>query len=160
MASVSLTIQPGWDAARNRSIGYPYGTLPRLMLYWMTGEVLRKKTRELQLGSSMAEFMRQLGLDPAHGAATSPARYLKEQSQRLFRARFSFVQTTDFALRSGHAQRERWLEMSVAPEGEVWWTSLSPEQHTMFNNWIRLGEKFYESIISNPVPLDMWCCKP
>jgi len=35
---LNLSIRPGWDHENNRIRGYPYGTLPRLLLFWMTTE--------------------------------------------------------------------------------------------------------------------------
>src|ERR1700722_2077293 len=32
--NTALVIQAGWDTRKDRSIGYPYGTLPRLLLFW------------------------------------------------------------------------------------------------------------------------------
>ena len=34
----------------NQLIGYPYGTIPRLLLYWITREAVRSKSRRLELG--------------------------------------------------------------------------------------------------------------
>lgn len=39
-------------------VGLPYGVVPRLMLAWMTTEVVLAKTRELVLGDSMSDFTR------------------------------------------------------------------------------------------------------
>ena len=45
------------DQETNQLIGYPYGTIPRLLLYWITREAVRSKGRHLELGSSLSEFM-------------------------------------------------------------------------------------------------------
>ena len=42
----SLIIQPGWDGEEDRSFGYPYGIIPRLLLFWITTEVQHTKNRE------------------------------------------------------------------------------------------------------------------
>jgi hypothetical protein len=34
--NLTLTIRPGWDSRKNNAIGYPYGTIPRLLLFWIT----------------------------------------------------------------------------------------------------------------------------
>ena len=44
------------------SIGLPYGAVPRLLLAWVTTEAVKTKSRELELGDSMAAFMAQLGV--------------------------------------------------------------------------------------------------
>jgi hypothetical protein len=40
----ALTIQPGWDTWEKQSFGYPYGTIPRLLIFWLTTEALRLAT--------------------------------------------------------------------------------------------------------------------
>ena len=40
---LTLTIRPGWDEEKNEIIGYPYGTIPRLLLFWITTEAIRTK---------------------------------------------------------------------------------------------------------------------
>jgi Plasmid encoded RepA protein len=48
-------------------VGLPYGTIPRLLLSWLTTEAVRTKTPELILGHTLSEFMTQLGLVPTGG---------------------------------------------------------------------------------------------
>src|SRR6266516_1481947 len=36
--NLTLTLRPGWDRKKDKSIGYPYGTLPRLLLFWLITE--------------------------------------------------------------------------------------------------------------------------
>ena len=52
------------DQETNQLIGYPYGTIPRLLLYWITREAVRSKSRHLELGGSLSEFMREVGSEP------------------------------------------------------------------------------------------------
>lgn len=132
--------------------GYPYGTIPRLLLFWLTGEAVRKGKRRIELGDSMAAFMRQLGLNPASGGGKrGDAPRLREQATRLFRATVSF----DYDKEADGVAHEQWLDMRVAPKGELWWDVRSPEQPSIFGSWIELGEEFYDALIAAPVPLDM-----
>lgn len=158
----SLTIQRGWDAEANRSIGYPYGTLPRLLLYWITTEVQHTKTRTdltsdekrtLQLGRSLNDFMRAVGLNPnTGGGKRGDGKRLHNQMDRLFASRISFQQTfTDDPHRHGKA----WLNMDVAPRGELWWNPRTPEQGALWQSWIQLGQEFYSALVALPVPVDM-----
>jgi Plasmid encoded RepA protein len=61
---LTLSIRPGWDHEQNCARGYPHGTLPRLLLFWMATEAVRTGSRRLELGPTLASFMRDLGLDP------------------------------------------------------------------------------------------------
>ncbi len=148
---LSLTIQPGWDTKKDVSVGYPYGTIPRLLLFWLNKEAVQTKSRRIELGHSLAHFMRQLGLDPSRGGKRSDAQRMKDQMQRLFRARISF--DSNIAVSGG--ELENWMDMQVAPKGQLWWDHKQPLQDDLFESWIELGEDFFNAIISLPVPVDM-----
>lgn len=60
-----LTIQPGHE--KGKLLGFPYGTIPRLLMFWATTEAIRTKSRRLELGRSLNDFMRAVGLDPDTG---------------------------------------------------------------------------------------------
>lgn len=149
--NLTLTLRPGWDSKKNCPVGFPYGIIPRLLLFWITTEALRTKERRLELGHSLSEFMREVGLDPSRGGKRSDARRLQEQMRRLFKSTISFDVTLEEAHRSGEA----WLDMQIAPEGMLWWDPHDPEQGTLWGSWIELGEKFYKAITAWPVPVDM-----
>lgn len=148
---LTLSIRPGWDHENNRIRGYPYGTLPRLLLFWMTTEAVRTGSRRLELGSTLASFMRELGLDPGRGGVRSDAHRLRDQMQRLFRSTISFEQNQRDGLKAG----SKWLDMQIAPQGELWWDPISPDQPALWGSWIELGEAFHEAIIAGPVPVDL-----
>jgi hypothetical protein len=150
--NLTLGIQRGWDFEKDCAIGHPYGVIPRLLLFWITTEAVRTKNRRLELGTNLSAFMRDLGLIPASagGGKRSDATRLREQMKRLFSAHISFRINTAEAQRQG----EKWLNMDVAPEGELWWDPKRPEQGTLWGSWIELGEKFFQAIVSSPVPLD------
>ncbi len=150
--NLSLGMQAGINPITGRRYGLPYGTIPRLLLFWITTEALRTKNRRLELGKSLASFMRELGLSPATGGGKrGDAKRLREQMERLFHTKISFHQTQDQKGRNGYA----WMHMDVAPEGMLWWDESQPEQSALWESWIQLGEKFYTAIINSPVPVDM-----
>jgi hypothetical protein len=149
---LTLTIRPTFDA-QDRPL-YPYGTVPRLLLFWLTTQVVRTGDRRIELGDTLAEFMRAIGLNPASGglnAKRSDARRLRDQMTRLFRASISFEEH----VQEGDAIGDRWRDMTIAPDGELWWSPKQPNQPALFGSWIMLGERFYEAIRISPVPLDM-----
>lgn len=149
--NLTLGIKPGSDLQGN-SFGYPYGTIPRLLLFWMTTEAVRTKNRRIELGHSLSSFMRDVGLDPnTGGGKRSDAFRLKEQMRRLFKATISFHEE----ILEPHRVGERWLDMQVAPMGELWWDPKQPDQSTLWGSWVELGEKFYQAITAAPVPVDM-----
>jgi hypothetical protein len=148
---LTVAIQAGWNIDAAKSYGYPYGTIPRLLLFWITTEAVRTKTRRLELGSSLSAFMAELGLNSANGgtgAKRSDARRLRDQMERLFRARMSFQAISD-------SNRKTWLDMQVAPKGELWWSLRQPDQAALWGSWIELGEDFFAAITAYPVPADI-----
>ena len=154
--NLTLAIQAGFDVQNRKSYGYPYGTIPRLLLFWMTSEAVRTKSRRLELGCSLGNFMHELGLNPDNGTGKrSDARRLRDQMERLFQARISFHRHTETDGRQGHA----WLNMEVAPEGELWWDMKNPNQAALWGSWIELGEKFFRAITAAPVPVDIRALK-
>jgi hypothetical protein len=46
------------------------------------------------------------------------------------------------------------MNMEVAPDGEYWWNPKQPDQLTLMESWIDLGEKLFQAIIAAPVPVD------
>lgn len=126
-------------------IGLPYGAIPRLLLAWLTTEAVRTKERELELGSSLSEFMRELELVPTGGRWGSITR-LKEQMTRLFAASFSAT----------YDDGEQWAFRNVNPvdAAHLWWQPKEPEQAALWRSTVKLGEQFYNEIINNPIPID------
>lgn len=149
--NLTLTIQPGWDSKERRSTGYPYGIIPRLLLFWMTTEALRTKSRRLDLGPSLSKFMLELGLDPSRGGKRSDATRLKEQMLRLFRARITFETTITQDGRTGDARRD----MLVAENSMLWWDHEDADQPPKWGSSIELSEKFYNAITASAVPADI-----
>jgi len=141
------------DINTGKSIGYPYGTIPRLLVFWLTREVLRGRKRRIELGNTLSQFMRELGLIPASegGGKRSDAKRLKEQMRRLFKSSISF----QWNRTEGDAESEGWLDMKVAPKGELWWDVKRPEQGALWGSWIELGEDFYKALLDSPIPIDM-----
>ena len=84
--NLTLSIVPGMNGRTGESFGYPYGTLPRLLLFWMVREATVTRSRRLYLGQSLAQFMREVGLNPDNGTGKrSDARRLRQAMSSLFR---------------------------------------------------------------------------
>lgn len=152
----ALGIQGGFDALTGKEYGLPYGVIPRLLLFWITTEAIRTKSRRLELGNSLAAFMRDVGLDPnTGGGKRGDAARLHEQMQRLFNARITFTQELEHGSEKGRA----WRNMEVTSDAVLWWDTAKPLQGTLWNSWVELGEKLFEAIIAAPVPVDVRALK-
>ena len=122
----------------------PYGPLPRLLLAWVSTEAVRTQSRVLVLEDSFSAFMRRLGLESSGGAGRIR---LRNQMDRLFKASVSLTYKDE--------RRERFMTSVIADSGEFWWSERRPDERSLWNSTIELGEKFFKEIISHPVPLDM-----
>jgi len=131
-------------------IGLPYGVIPRLLLAWITTEVVRTKQREIELGDSLSDFMRELDLVPTGGRWGSITR-LKDQMRRLF----SSVVRAHYQESGGEIGKT----LTPVEEYQLWWTPKQPEQASLWKSTIKLGEGFYNEVISNPVPIDLRALK-
>ena len=122
----------------------PYGTLPRLLMAWLSTEAVRTQSREISLGDSLSEFMRTLGIYSSDGKAYTR---LRDQMDRLFH---SSVELT-----YEHQQVRRFVASRVVDRGEFWWDPKRPDDRSLWDSKIELGEKFFNEVINRPVPLNM-----
>ena len=122
----------------------PYGTTPRLLLGWVCTEAVQTQSRELVLGRSLSEFMRKMGI---YNSGGHPQTRLRNQMRRLFRCQVELIQENESS--------ERSVASRIADRTEFWWNPKHPEDRTLWESKIRLGEEFFNEIIRHPVPLDM-----
>lgn len=126
--------------------GLPYGTYPRLLLAWVTTEAVRTKSRELELGDSLAAFMTKLNLSKSGGEQGSAPR-LRQHMQRLFSSTVS----------AEYQKTGQWERVAFCPiEGtRIFWDPKNDTQGTLWRSTIQLHQRFFEEITRQPVPLDM-----
>ena len=131
-------------------IGLPYGSVPRLLLAWVTTEAVKTRSRELELGDSMSAFIGELGLTPTGGANGSITR-LKNQMRRLFSA----------TVAASYEDGEQIADMGyrLADKSVLWWHSKNPEQAGLWKSTVTLSEHFFNEVIDRPVPIDMRAIK-
>ena len=125
----------------------PFGNIPRLLLAWVCTEAVRTKSRDLVLGPSLAEFMRTLGIHAQSGGQGGVRTRLRNQMRRLFHCTVSLIYEDKNEMAS--------VSSLVADRTELWWNEYKPDQPSLWESKIELGEKFFQEIISHPVPLDM-----
>ena len=123
----------------------PFGNFPRLILAWVSTEAVRTQNRVLILGSSLAKFMRELGVYSSGGGNVHTK--LRNQMKRLFGCT---VQLT-YKEENGEAT----VNTVIADRTEFWWNERKSNQSSLWDSKIELSEKFFNEIISYPVPLDM-----
>lgn len=148
--NLSLVVQPGMQMGRDGvpvSVGLPYGTVPRLLLTWLSTEAVRTQSPVLTLGESLSSFMRSLGLQVTGGSGGTIAR-LRKQMERLFLATLTVKW-------EGNAMRQAASRLNVASCYDLWWSARDPEGSTLMPSTVRLSPDFFKEVIEHPVPLNM-----
>jgi hypothetical protein len=130
--------------------GLPYGSVPRLLLAWLTTEAVKTRSRELELGDSLSGFMRELDMLPTGGRWGSITR-LKDQTARLFASTVSATYTD--------AEKRAEMGYRLADKSVLWWDAKRPEQAALWRSSVTLTESFYREIVEHPIPVDMRAIK-
>lgn len=130
-------------------MGLPSGTYPRLILAWLSTEVVKTQKQTVQLGNSMNSFMKKLDIMPTGGRWGSIP-ILKDQVRKLSNCTFNISQTTI----DDHGVTESTKNLVLAEESAFHWAK-NPDQADLWDSSITLSEAFYREIIEHPVPLDM-----
>ncbi|MFU8797536.1 MAG: replication protein RepA [Gammaproteobacteria bacterium] len=145
----SMLMQPGYVMDKNNkpcNIGLPYGTKPRLLMAFVSSEAVRTKNKEIVLGRSLSDFMRQLDLAPTGGRwGTIPI--LREQMKRLFSSTISFQYDGENAEIMGGFR--------IASQTVLFWDPKSPQQSALWESTVTLTDDFYREITEHPVPINM-----
>ena len=136
----------GMSAGINNKL--PYGTRPRLLLAWVCTEAVRTQSRELILGDSLSEFMRKVGIYSTSGDKHTR---LRNQMRRLFGCTVELIYQDE--------PGERSIASRIADRTEFWWNQKRPDDRTLWDSKIELGEKFFHEVITNPVPIDLHILK-
>ena len=123
----------------------PFGNLPRLLLAWLCSEAVKTRSRVLVLGPSLAKFMKTLGVYSSGGGRDQIK--LRNQMRRLFGC------TVQLTYKDEHGEVA--VNSLIARRTEFWWNERKPDQPSLWESKIELGEDLFNEIISHPVPLDM-----
>lgn len=131
-------------------IGLPYGSIPRLILSWITTEAVKTQQREIVLGNTLSSFMSELGLVP-YGGRWGSITMLKDQMKRLFSAAISCT----------YDDSKSWKIQNVTPieKANLWWDPKQPNQSTLWESSVTLSDNFFNEIINHPIPIDMRALK-
>lgn len=131
-------------------VGLPYGSIPRLLVAWLTTEAVRCREREIVLGERLSEFMAKLELVPTGGRWGTITR-LRDQMQRLFASSVSCT----------YENGDRWSmdSVRVADRADLWWSPKQPEQAALWRSIVVLGERFFDEAVQSPVPIDLRALK-
>ncbi len=129
-----------------REIGIPWGSVPRLVLSFLTTTAVRTKDPHIELGTSLSKFMEQLGLAPTGGRWGSIPR-LKKQVDSLFGSTIRVWSITN--------ERSRIAPPLYIGSADLWWKAREPDQETLFPSFVDLSPDFFREVTTRPVPVIM-----
>lgn len=132
----------------NPQFGLPFGSLPRLLLAWMTREAKRTGSPTLHLGKTFSEFLRTMKLSRSGGKRGDATR-LRDQMLRLFTTHVSCVYQNK---KEGVCKSDQFL---VTRSFELWWNPLKENSTDISQtSTITLAKDFFDELIDRPVPVD------
>jgi len=145
--NLTLTVSTDED-----ELGLPYGPAPRLIMAWISTMAVQRRTRHLNLGNNMIDFMRSIGVAKGRGTggANGNLTNFRKQAQRLFAASIS-AKIEDPA--NGYI--EKIGPLPIATRSRMWWNPRRPNEDSLWESELILGGDFYEELIANPVPINL-----
>lgn len=140
---VSLSLQAGrsFDGIKWNDQPLPSGTRPRLVLINICSEAVRRKSADVDIGSSVRDFLRRLNID-AGG-----------ESMAQFRRQMLALSVCHMTLavigRNGLAQ----VDAKPIDAFQAWYTDEDGQQ-ALWPGHLRLTDKFFDSLVQHAVPLE------
>lgn len=135
--------------------GMPFGKYPRLILPWLTSQIVQNQgdrerdgSLSIEFSASLPKFLEDLG--QVWGGRQG--KLVLEQVPRLFGARISM---TEFA-KTATGQGVRTAEYQIAKGYQLWWNAdgaMSAEG--LWGNTVVLSPEFVQDILDTPIPVDL-----
>lgn len=142
---VRLVVEPGLrpscDDGPMEHVGVPYGSVARLILLFLQTEALRTNSREVELGSSLRQWLGRIGAS----VGGSNARAVRDQAERISRCRLTFhIQGSGKVglVNQSIVDRALFIDNGCEKQGRL---SLEAA---------KLSEGFFEQLKRHPVPIE------
>jgi hypothetical protein len=141
--------------------GIPYGVYPRLLMSWVTTEVIRTQGPELELGDSLAQFLRDvLEIRGNSGGARGASTRVTEQMRRLFG---SSITATYAGGGASNKPRFALKNISIAESysedvgdlDDALWDAQAADQAGTWRSTLKLNQAFFKECLDAPVPIDL-----
>ena len=144
---LTLMIEPGRlirpGTSEGEFVGVPFGSRARLILLYLQTQALRSRSREVELGRSMREWLRRLGI--AQGGKS--IREVLDQATRLSICKLTFFYQNANGGTGFSSER-------IVDDGVLFLEpSAEDRQGHLFVETVRLSQSFYDALSRHPVPL-------
>jgi hypothetical protein len=148
---LTLMIEPGRfirpGTAEGEFVGVPYGSRARLILLYLQTQALRSRSREIELGRSMREWLRRMGI--AQGGKS--IREVRDQAMRLSICKLTFFYQN--ANGGTGFSSERIVDDGVLFLEPTQRADEEGRQASLFVETVRISQSFYDALSRHPVPL-------
>jgi len=121
-------------------VGVPFGSHARLILLYLQTQALKTGSREIELGSSLRDWLRRIGV--SIGGRTGLL--VKEQAERISRCRLTFHL---------HGKTTGLINQSIVDRA-LFIEDTEDGQGRFTLETAKLSEGFYEQLCRHPVPLE------
>ena len=130
------------EVGRFKTLPVPFGSRARIILPYINAYALRHKTREVDLGSSLRQFISRMGLsfDGRRGQQVT------EQVQALAAARI--------LLGRWDGDRPR-AQLGTIADEVSFWMEKDTRQRSLWEPELLLSQMYYDAIRERPVPMDI-----
>ena len=130
------------QVGRFKTLPVPFGSRARIILPYINAYAIRNKTREVDLGRSLREFISRMGLsfDGRRGQQVT------EQVQALAAARI--------LLGRWDGDRPR-AQLGTIADEVSFWMERDTRQRSLWEPELLLSHMYYDSIRERPVPMDI-----
>lgn len=143
----ALSLKPAeFDIGRpTYRVAYPFGMYPRLLLLWLTTHAIVERSRHIDLGKTLNEFLRNLGISPNAGG--NARKLVVRQFDALVMSQLIISDQSRPQMRLGR-------DVSVAQEWSIW--ANDADGHRPRDGHIVLSQPFYEEAVEKgrPIRLD------
>lgn len=136
--NIKLLIESGSDSNMN-PVGLPFGSIARMILLYLQTEAVKTRSREIELGRSMNQWLTTMGID--NGGKTY--KMVREQSRRLSLCRLTFYRLSDHQTQVTNGS---FVRDAILPTCDT-------DQMSLWREVVRLDEGFYQSLIDHPMPV-------
>lgn len=143
---ISVQLEAGklWNGKEWVQQPLPYGTTPRLVMVHISSEAIRTKSRRVDVGDSMRQFLLKLGMGD-NGGARGAYTTVRKQVEALAACRLTIGMQDHGKVVTVDAKPIRKFEAWLHQDGS---------QQTLWPGVMELHPDFYETLASHAVPLD------
>jgi hypothetical protein len=129
----------------NPGFPIPYGSLPRLVMFYVCTSIIEKKSRRIPIEGSLTQALKDFGYTKTSAQKGYSRENYKQQVLALCNSALSFHYDTN--------NRNAGYNVMFATKYDLWWDERNPNQDALFPSYVEVTEEFYQAVMNSPVPI-------